>query len=180
VFGIEKFDGKQNFALWQGSVCDALVLQGLDDALSNTKPTEIEDDKWKMLYGKTIGTIRFYLSNKIKAPFMAEICPNELWIKLKGMYLSKSLASQTALKKRLYRLRMEKGMDLKVHLGAFNTWVRDVFNAGEKIEWEDQAYLFMTSLSKSYDPTMMPLLGEKNELIMLEMIAVLLDFESLR
>jgi gag-polypeptide of LTR copia-type len=67
------------------------------------------------------------------------------------MYLSKSLTSQTVLKKRLYRLRMEEGMDLRVHLGAFNTLVRDVFNAGGKIEEEDQACLFMVSLSKSYD-----------------------------
>jgi gag-polypeptide of LTR copia-type len=67
------------------------------------------------------------------------------------MYLSKSLTSQTVLKKRLYRLRMEEGMNLRVHLGAFNTLVRDVFNAGGKIEEEDQACLFMVSLSKSYD-----------------------------
>jgi hypothetical protein len=45
VFGIEKFEGKQNFALWQGSDRDALVLQDLDDTLSSIKPTEMEDDK---------------------------------------------------------------------------------------------------------------------------------------
>jgi hypothetical protein len=45
VFGIKKFYGKQNFALWQGSVRDALVLQGLNDTLSSTKPTEMKDDK---------------------------------------------------------------------------------------------------------------------------------------
>jgi gag-polypeptide of LTR copia-type len=42
-------------------------------------------------------------------------------------------------------------MDLRVHLGAFNTLVRDIFNSGEKIEKENQACLFMTSLPKSYD-----------------------------
>jgi hypothetical protein len=36
VFGIEKFDGKQNFVLLQGSVSDVLVFQGLDDALNST------------------------------------------------------------------------------------------------------------------------------------------------
>jgi gag-polypeptide of LTR copia-type len=151
VFGIKKFDGEQNFALWQGLVRDALVLQGLNDTLSSTKPIEMKDDKWKILCGKALGTIRFYLSNEIKAPFIVETCPNELWMKLKGMYLSKSLASWTTLKKRLYRFRMDEGTDLKVHLGAFNTLVRDVFNAGGKIEEEDQAYLFMTCLSKLYD-----------------------------
>jgi gag-polypeptide of LTR copia-type len=101
-------------------------------------------------------------------------------MKLKGMYLSKSLTSRTALKKRLYRLKMEEGMDLRVHLGAFNTLVRDMFNAGRKIEDEDQACLFMASLLKSYDPIMMSLLGKKSDVSMSEVTAILLDFESLR
>jgi hypothetical protein len=45
LFGIEKFDEKQNFTLWQGLVRDALVLQGLNDALSSTKPIKMKDDK---------------------------------------------------------------------------------------------------------------------------------------
>jgi gag-polypeptide of LTR copia-type len=134
----------------------------------------------KILCDKALYTIRFCLSNEINASFMAEICPNELWMKLKGMYLSKSLASQTALKKRLYRLRMEEGMDLRVHFGVFNTLVRDVFNTGGKIEEDDQTCLFMASLSKSYDPIMMYLLGKKSDITMSEVTTVLLDFESLR
>jgi hypothetical protein len=39
-------------------------------------------------------------------------------------------------------------MDLRVHLGAYNTLVRDMFNAGGKIEEEDQACLFMTFLCR--------------------------------
>jgi gag-polypeptide of LTR copia-type len=59
-------------------------------------------------------------------------------MKLEGMYLSKSLASRTASKKQLYRLRMEEGKDLRVHLGAFNTLVRDVFNAGDPGQSDDK------------------------------------------
>jgi gag-polypeptide of LTR copia-type len=75
---------------------------------------------------------------------------------------------------------MEEGMDLRVHLGVFNTLVGDVFNAGGKIEEEDQACLFMVRLLKSYDLITMPLLGKKSDLTMSEVIALLLDFESLR
>jgi gag-polypeptide of LTR copia-type len=71
-------------------------------------------------------------------------------------------------------------MDLRVHLDAFNTLVRDVFIAGEKIREENQACLFMISLPKSYDPIMMPLLGKNNDLTMSEVIVVLLDSEFLR
>jgi hypothetical protein len=58
-------------------------------------------------------------------------------------------------------IQMEEGMDLRVHLGAFNTLIRDVFNAGRKIEKEDQICLFMTSLPNPYDPITMPLLEKK-------------------
>jgi gag-polypeptide of LTR copia-type len=66
-------------------------------------------------------------------------------MKLEGMHLSKSLASRTTLMKLLYQFRMEENMNLKVHLDAFNILMRDVFNTDEKIEEEDQAYLFMAS-----------------------------------
>jgi gag-polypeptide of LTR copia-type len=77
---------------------------------------------------------------------MAKTYPNELWMKLKGMYLSKSLTSRTTLKKWLYQLRMEEGMNLRVPLDVFNTLMRDVFNAGGKIEKDDQACLFRVTL----------------------------------
>jgi gag-polypeptide of LTR copia-type len=101
-------------------------------------------------------------------------------MKLKVMYLLKSLTSRTALKKQLYRFRMEDGMNLRVHLGAFNTLVRDVFNEGGKIEEEDQICLFMTSQPKSYDPITISLLGKKSDQTMSEVTVVLLNSESLR
>jgi gag-polypeptide of LTR copia-type len=55
-----------------------------------------------------------------------------------------------------------------------------VFNAGEKIEEEDQAYLLMASLSKLYDSITMFLLGKKSDLTMSEVTVRLLDSESLR
>jgi gag-polypeptide of LTR copia-type len=63
------------------------------------------------------------LYNEIKTPFMVEICPNELSMKLEGIYLSKSVVSRTILKKRLYQFRIEEGMDLSIHLDVFNTLV---------------------------------------------------------
>jgi hypothetical protein len=71
-------------------------------------------------------------------------------------------------------------MDLRIHVGAFNTLMRYVFNGGGKIKKEYQAYLFITSLPKSYDPIMISLLGKKNDLRMLEVTVVLLHSESLR
>jgi gag-polypeptide of LTR copia-type len=94
-------------------------------------------------------------------------------MKLEDMYLSKSLISWTTLKKWLYQFRMKEGMDLRVHLGVFNTLVRDIFNMGEKIEEKYQACLFMISLPKLYDLIMMSLLKKKSDLTMLGVIIIL-------
>jgi gag-polypeptide of LTR copia-type len=67
-------------------------------------------------------------------------------MKLEDIYLFKSLASRTALKKLLYRLRMEEGIDLRIHLGAFNTLVQDVFNVGGKIEKEDSWHPYQSRM----------------------------------
>jgi gag-polypeptide of LTR copia-type len=75
---------------------------------------------------------------------------------------------------------MEEDVDLRVHLDVFKTLMRDVFNVDEKIEEEDQACLFMTSLPKSYDYITMLLLGKKNDLTMLDVTVIFLNFESLR
>jgi hypothetical protein len=53
-------------------------------------------------------------------------------------------------------------------------------SAGGKIEEENQACLFMVSLSKSYDPIMISLLGKKSDLTMSKVTVVLSDSKSLR
>ena len=62
LFGIERFDGRQNFVLWQGSVRDALVLQGLKEALCDTKPDKMEEEKWKKICGKALSAILILFS----------------------------------------------------------------------------------------------------------------------
>jgi hypothetical protein len=51
---------------------------------------------------------------------------------------------------------------------------------GEKIEEDDQVFLFMASLPKLYDPITMSLLEKKSDLTMSEVTVVHLDSESLR
>jgi hypothetical protein len=55
-----------------------------------------------------------------------------------------------------------------------------VFNAGGKIEEDDQVCLFIAFLPKSYDPIMISLLGKKSDLTISKVTTILLDFESLR
>ena len=61
------------------------MLRGLDDALSDIKTKDMDDNKWKTMCGKALNTVWFCLSDEVKAPFMAKTSPNDLWKKLEGM-----------------------------------------------------------------------------------------------
>jgi hypothetical protein len=73
------------------------------------------------------------------------------------------------LKKRLYEVRMEEGMTLVCLVFWCEMCLMWVKKLSKKIK-----------LVKSYDYIMMPLLGEKNDLIILKVIVVLLNYEFLR
>ena len=51
---IEKFeiplvDGKTKFTLWQNTIHDVLVSQGLDLALEDEKPPTLDADAWRRI-----------------------------------------------------------------------------------------------------------------------------------
>lgn len=43
------FDGRVDFSLWQCTIQDYLVQQGLDCALGNEKPSEMKDSEWSTI-----------------------------------------------------------------------------------------------------------------------------------
>jgi hypothetical protein len=54
---VMKFDGSENFGLWQRSVKDLLVQQGMVKVLYETKPEGMADIDWKELEAKAVATI---------------------------------------------------------------------------------------------------------------------------
>ncbi|KAK2988665.1 hypothetical protein RJ640_026092 [Escallonia rubra] len=54
----EQFDGKTNFGIWQSTVKDILVQQGLLKPLLGNKPESMDQDDWEELQAKAVSTIR--------------------------------------------------------------------------------------------------------------------------
>ena len=52
--------------MWQCTIKDLLVQQGLDAALEEEKPTQIKDSEWKSIQRKATSTIRLALAPTIK------------------------------------------------------------------------------------------------------------------
>ncbi|CAA7035706.1 unnamed protein product [Microthlaspi erraticum] len=101
-----RFDGKENFSLWQLQVKDLLSKQGMENALLNQKPRSITEDDWDEMQDHALSTIRLCLSDDITKQVVDLTTSGQLWSKLETLYLSKSLSTKLStemyLRQRLY------------------------------------------------------------------------------
>ncbi|KAL1564750.1 hypothetical protein AAHA92_07053 [Salvia divinorum] len=61
---VEIFEGTGHFGMWQGEVLDYLFQQGLDIAIEEKKPANVDDKDWSTIYRLACGTIRSCLSRE--------------------------------------------------------------------------------------------------------------------
>ena len=89
-----KFDGSDNFGLWQRHVNDLLVQQGMVKTLYGMKLEGMAYIDWKELEAKAVGTIRLCLEDDMIYHVMDEESLAAVWLKLKSWYMSKSLTNK--------------------------------------------------------------------------------------
>ena len=74
-FDVEKFDGTNNFGMWQCEVQDILFQQELDVALEENRPEDVDEKDWTRINRLACGIIRLCLSNELKYPFYeGDVC----------------------------------------------------------------------------------------------------------
>ncbi|GJW43209.1 hypothetical protein Tco_0072008 [Tanacetum coccineum] len=149
-FDIEKFDGKNDFGLWQIKMRTLMVQQGCDVALE-TLPADMEAGEKAALMKKAY----------------------RIWTKLTSLYMTKSLANILYLKKKLYTYYMSPGTKLGDHIDEFNKLILDLANIDIEIEDEDQALMLLTSLPSSYENFVKTLLHGRESLTMEDVLATL-------
>ncbi len=95
-FEIEKFDGKNNFGLWQIKVRAVLIQQDLDHMLNGkeAKPAEITDATWKKMELKVLSMLHLLLADEVLYYVASELASTKLWKKLKDLYITKSLTNK--------------------------------------------------------------------------------------
>jgi hypothetical protein len=121
-----KFNGSNNFGLWQRRVNDLLVQQGMVSALYETKPEGMTNIDWKELEAKAVATIRLCLGDDVMYHVMDEESLTAVWLKLESQYVLKSLTNKLYLKQQLYNLKMVEGSDLSQHINVFNQIIGDL------------------------------------------------------
>ncbi|KAH9742736.1 hypothetical protein KPL70_003051 [Citrus sinensis] len=149
-FEVEKFDGTNNFGMWQCELLDVLCQQELDVALEE-KPDVMDDKEWIKINRQACGTIRLCLAKDQKYSVMREASAKKLWETLEEKYMKKSLENRLYMKKKLYRFTYTHGMSMNDHVNSFNKILADLLNLNERFKDEDKALLLLNFLPDEYD-----------------------------
>ncbi|KAJ4720195.1 Retrovirus-related Pol polyprotein from transposon TNT 1-94 [Melia azedarach] len=147
---IHKFTGRNSFSLWQIKMRALLKQQGLWAPLAR-KPADPITAEMAVLEEKAHSTIMLCLADDIITEVAEEETAQGLWVKLEGLYMTKSLTNKLLLKQRLFSLRMQEGMPLRDHLDQLNTILLELRNIDVKVEDEDAALILLVSLPLSYE-----------------------------
>ena len=161
-FEVEKFNGTNNFGMWQCEVQDLLFRERSHIALE-AKPKDMSEEDWSLVNRQACGTIRLCLAKEQKYFVMKETSAAQLWKKLEDKYMTKSIENRLYLKKKLFRFQYKKGTPMIEHLDNFNKILADLQNLDVEISDEDMALLLLNSLPESYDHLTTTLLYGKNE-----------------
>ncbi|GKD75877.1 zinc finger, CCHC-type containing protein [Tanacetum coccineum] len=171
-FDIEKFDGKNDFGLWQIKICALMVQHGCDAALE-TLPADMEAGEKADLMKKAYSTLFLCLGDRVLREVTKKTTAAGIWTKLTSLYMTKSLANKLYLKKKLYTYYMSPCTKLGDHIDKFNKLILDLANINIEIEDEDQALMLLTSLSSSYENFVETLLYERESLTIEDVLATL-------
>ena len=77
---MEKFNGTENFGLWQIRVKNLLAQQGCLKALRDAKPAKMDAEDWEELQLQAAGTTRLCLSDQVIYHVMDENLPKKIWM----------------------------------------------------------------------------------------------------
>lgn len=178
-YQVPVFDGKMDFTVWQMTIQDVLVQQGLDEALEENKPDGMKDVDWAKIQKRASSTIRLALAPEIKFSVLKETTPRGIWEKLASIYASKSLTNRLFLKMDLYCLKFDEGGNLHDHINSFSQLVCRLSNVDETIKDEEQALLLLASLPKSYKPFVQTMLTGRTTLTLDDVVKALRDNERM-
>jgi hypothetical protein len=162
-FDVEKFDGRNNFGMWQCEVMDVLAQQELDVTLED-KPEEMSEADWKKLNRQACGTIRLCLAKDQKYFVMKESMAKELWNKLEDKYMTKGIENKLYLKRKFFGFRYVEGISMPEHLNNLNKILADLQNLDVNIDDEDKAVVLINSLPDTYEHLATTLMYGKDSL----------------
>ena len=148
--GIEKFDGT-DFGYWRMQIEDYLYGKKLHLPLLGEKPESMSAADWTLLDKLVLGVIWLTMSRSVAHNVTKEKTTTELMATLSGMYEKPSTNNKVHLMKKLFNLKMVKGMSVTQHLNEFNTITNQLSSVEIDFDDEIRALILLASLSNSWE-----------------------------
>ncbi|VFQ87389.1 unnamed protein product [Cuscuta campestris] len=168
-----------DFMLWQYTIQDYLVQQGLELALQDEKPSDMKESEWSTIKKKAVSTIGLALSPQIKVTVLKETSSKKLWETLESKFASKTLTNRLMMRMDLYSLKMEEGGSVTDHINKFNELVSRLLNAAETIKDGEQGLLLLASLPKSFKPFVQSMIAGRTTLRLDEVTTALKESQRM-
>nr|GEV19068.1 retrovirus-related Pol polyprotein from transposon TNT 1-94 [Tanacetum cinerariifolium] len=111
---VEVFDGTGHFGMWKSEVLDALFQQGLDIAVEESKPEDVEEMNWLTINRLACGMIRSCLSREQQYAFSKETSAYKLWVALEEKFLKTSCQNKLFMKKQLFLFTYIPGSSINI------------------------------------------------------------------
>ncbi|PWA84443.1 Retrovirus-related Pol polyprotein from transposon TNT 1-94 [Artemisia annua] len=156
------------------------VEQGLDIAIEESKPEDVEERNWLTINRLACGTVRSCLSREQRYAFSKETSAYKLWVALEEKFQKTNCQNKLFMKKRLFRFTYVPGTTMNDHITSFNQLVTDLMNMDEVFKDQDLALILLGSLPEEYELLETTLLNGKDDVSLSEVCATLYSKELRR
>lgn len=135
---IDRFEGKEAFALLQQRMREILVHMKVVKALKGEKhlPDRLNESKNEEMMELAYNTIILYLGDTLMREVSKESTFASVWAKLEQLYMSKTLTCIMYLKDKLSGFKLEEDKNVDEYIDEFFKRVIDL----EKYWWESRGW----------------------------------------
>jgi hypothetical protein len=119
----------------------------------------MNDEEWKVLDRKALGTIRLSLAMSVAFSISKEKKIKELMDALDKLYENPSTSNMVFLMKRLFNMKMSEGGSIANHLNEFNTATNQISSVKVDFHDEVKALLILCSLLETWNGLVMVLIN---------------------
>lgn len=154
VVNMPQLTSSSNFNNWKFRVRTILEERQLSSALINTEADFTADrDKndFKLKDAKVKSIIVQCLTDKYLDLVKDSKTAKDMMKALQDVFERKSVFTKLTLKRRLLTLKLSRNDKLEDHFMVFDTLIRDLENAGSKMEEEDKVCHLLLSLNDEYE-----------------------------
>lgn len=152
--------GYDNYEVWKVRARQFLTREGLWSFVNDDPPAlKSRSTEWSVKDELALQTIGYLVEDPQLRIFQDATTANEAWKMLKEHYVKESSVSKVALIKRLSKLELMEGGDMRKHLSEMEDLFERLENVGCQVTEDVKGAFMLASLPSSYDNTVSAIQG---------------------